>query len=320
MKTNDLHEYMVDATRQMASDYLKIEKLAAEDTGTAGDQGEENWAALLQNWLPRAFHVVTKGKILSHCGETGPQVDVLILHPEYPEGLLDKKLYLAGGVAAAFECKVTLKARDIRKTIQNGVKIRKLASQRYGSPFKELHSPIIYGLLAHSHVWKGPRSKPVENIERHLIEQDQVFVKCPREMLDVVCVADLVTWLPVKISYFGPRQVAAWSPDSSSTYGPEGAVIAAYVGASDETPNQSSQFTPIGRMIAALMRRLAWETPTLRPLAQYFKLSNIEGMAAGRGTRLWEASVYSERIREKVVSKPFPLSSQPWDEWANTFY
>jgi hypothetical protein len=47
---------------------------------------------------------VTKGRILTETGYASPQIDVLILHPSYPKILLDKKMYLSGGVAAAFEC------------------------------------------------------------------------------------------------------------------------------------------------------------------------------------------------------------------------
>jgi hypothetical protein len=35
----------------MAEEYDRIQKRATEDPGTAGDQGEENWATLLRNWL-----------------------------------------------------------------------------------------------------------------------------------------------------------------------------------------------------------------------------------------------------------------------------
>ena len=79
--------------------------------------------------------------------------------------LLDKKLYLSGGVAAAFECKTTLKSTHITKAVRTASSIRKNLPERTGSPYKELNSTIIYGLLAHSHSWKGDKSKPLENIE-----------------------------------------------------------------------------------------------------------------------------------------------------------
>src|SRR6185369_12921717 len=44
-----------------------------KDGGTAGDEGEENWATLLRGLLPAAYHVVTKGKIISQEGQLSPQ-------------------------------------------------------------------------------------------------------------------------------------------------------------------------------------------------------------------------------------------------------
>jgi uncharacterized protein DUF6602 len=97
-KSHDLLDFMVTVSREMSLEYDRIQKRAAEDPGTAGDQGEENWAELLRRWLPATYYVVTKGRILSHDGVAGPQVDVLILRPSYPKDLLNKKLYLAAGV------------------------------------------------------------------------------------------------------------------------------------------------------------------------------------------------------------------------------
>jgi hypothetical protein len=68
--------------------------------------------------------------------------------PSYPSILLDKKLYLAGGVAAAFECKTTLKAEHVNKAVETSASLRKNLPKREGSPYRELNSTIIYGLLA----------------------------------------------------------------------------------------------------------------------------------------------------------------------------
>ena len=126
-----------------------------------------------QLYLEIGYHqskIVTKGRILGYTGKAGPQIDILILSPNYPNKLLDKKLYLAGGVLAAFECKLTLKTSHIEETVKNSILTKRLYKGRTGTPYKELHSPIIYGLLAHSHSWKGERSKPLENTELKLIE------------------------------------------------------------------------------------------------------------------------------------------------------
>ena len=75
----------------MAAEYARITARSREDPGTAGDEGEENWAELLRDWLPSTYHVKTKGRILSEVGLSSPQVDVLVLSPAYPPALLNRK-------------------------------------------------------------------------------------------------------------------------------------------------------------------------------------------------------------------------------------
>jgi hypothetical protein len=104
MAANELHSYLGQAQAPMAADYNRIRARSSEDPGTAGDESEENWADLLRQWLPSGYSVVTKGRILGATGEASRQVDVLVLRPAYPRGLIEKnaKLFLADGVAAAF--------------------------------------------------------------------------------------------------------------------------------------------------------------------------------------------------------------------------
>src|SRR5262249_20863415 len=139
--------------------------------------------------------------------------------------LLNQKYYLAAGVAAAFECKVTLRADDIRSAVENATIIRRLVPERTGSPYKELQSPIIYGLLAHSHEWRRAKSKPVVNIERDLWQADLQYTKHPREMLDMLCVADLAFWNVYKMPWLGPGMLPVWDDTLIQLYGLEGSAI-----------------------------------------------------------------------------------------------
>lgn len=316
MQSNDLIDFMNSATRQMGEEYDRIQKRATEDPGTAGDQGEENWATLLRNWLPATFQIVTKGRILSHKGIASPQVDVLVLQPEYPIHLLDKKLYLAGGVLAAFECKVTLKAKHIEDFINNSIDIKSHTEIRKGTPYKELQSPIIYGLLAHSHSWKGDNAKPVENIRNKLILADNTLITHPIQMPDIICVADLACWSSSKMVFIGPKQIPNWTT-MASIYGEKGSATSAYIGHTKEMEQQTEDFTPIGAMITSLLNKLAWEYPNLRQLARYFTLTNIQG--SGKGSmRKWESKIYSDEIRTKVEMGQLK-NGVLWDEWSIHF-
>jgi hypothetical protein len=308
---------MLSATREMGEEYHRIQKRATEDPGTAGDQGEENWATLFRDWLPPNFQVVTKGRILGHEGTASPQIDILILQPEYPKRLLDKKLYLAGGIIAAFECKVTLKASHIRDAINNSTKIRKLYPMRNGTPYKELNSPIVYGLLAHSHSWVSEGSKPLENIENNLWNEDKLLVTHPREMLDIICVSDLAFWSASKMTYFGPSY-SPWSPSMENIYGKNGSTTTSYLQHSYKTENQVEQFTPIGSMISSLFAKIGWENSNLRSLADYYRLVNIGGSGSGH-MRMWNTDqIFSDQTRDSILSGQLKNGSA-WDEWSFMF-
>jgi hypothetical protein len=317
-KSHDLYNFMRQISSEMAAEYDRIQMRATEDPGTAGDQGEENWAELLREWLPPTYQVVTKGRIISEDGVTSPQIDVLVLKGAYPTKLLNKKLYLAAGVAAAFECKTTLKASHIREAVENCVKIKGLYPERTGSPYQELHVPLIYGLLAHSHSWKSGNSTPEENIEQKLHDFDIGYVSHPRHQLDLLCVADLAAWVGSKLVFIGPRHIPTidWST-MVELYGPNGSALSSFIGHTQILAGQVAQFTPIGVLISHLSQKLAWEEHSLRDLADYYRVTNIAG--SGRGTmRKWPSSIYSYEIRSRVEAGGFS-SGKPWDEWSVNF-
>ena len=305
-KIHDLHDFMKQLQDKMAANYEQIQKRASEDPGTAGDQGEANWANLLRGWLPRTYEVVTKGRIIGQDGRPGPQVDVLVLKSIYPKQLIDEdqKIFLAAGVAAAFECKLTLEARHIEKAVKNCVEIKNLYPAREGTPYKELHAPIVYGLLAHSHSWKGPNSTPEDNIRQKLLESDRLHVLHPRECLDLLCVADLATWSLSKWTFPLPER-------------PNVGAMTIYFGHTHYHNSKSKHFNPIGTFISRLSLRLAWEDPSLRDLADYYLRTSIDGSGGGV-RRYWDSSVY--KTKDRPLTGIGDTSSSPfWDEWSNTF-
>ncbi len=256
----------------MSSEYARIQRRTHEDPGTTGDQGEENWATLLRDWLPSTYEVVTQGRIIGEGGSISPQVDVIVLKNVHPRKLLDKKLYLAGGVAAAFECKTTLRAEHITQAVKTSVNLKRLSATRTGSPYREFHAPLVYGLLAHSHEWKQPNSRPQDNITTRLNEADKSLVSHPRDSLDVICVAEVGTWNLVKYAFLPAegvgRMVQILANDS---FGPEGAPSLAwtsYFSPAMQDGGQTDTFTPTGCLVAHLSKKLAWEHSSLRKLAE----------------------------------------------------
>jgi hypothetical protein len=315
---------MLSATREMNEEYQRIQKRATEDPGTAGDQGEENWAALFKDWLPPTFQIVTKGRILGHDGQASPQIDVLILKPEYPKKLLDKKLYLAGGVVAAFECKITLKASHIRDAVENSAIIRRLVPKRYGTPFKELNSPITYGILAHSHSWDSPGSTPLINIEKTLLDSDGVYTKHPREMLDIVCVSDLANWSARKRVNNEPsltsvieEQIISLTEEQRMAFN-KGTTDTVYLQNSNESHNQTEYFTPIGAMISFLLDKIGWEFSGVRSLAEYFRLVNLGGSGNGKMINWSTKQVFSDEVLQGILTGRL-INRYKWEEWSMIF-
>jgi len=97
-RKHDFFEMMRALKDSLATDYHRIRARTKDDPGTAGDQAEEDWAAILRDWLPAIYPVFTKGRILFEDGSSSPQVDVLVLKPSYPQGLRHQKYFFAGGV------------------------------------------------------------------------------------------------------------------------------------------------------------------------------------------------------------------------------
>ena len=318
--THDLHEFMRQLSDEMAAEYRRIQMRTSEDPGTAGDQGEENWAELLRGWLPHTYKVVTKGRIISQDGRTSPQIDVLVLKSIYPEKLLTKKLYLAAGVAAAFECKTTLKAAHIDEAIETCVKIKNLYPAREGTPYKELYAPIVYGLLAHSHSWNGPNSTPVNNIAQKLLKFSGVpYLLHPRQGLDLLCVADLGTWFSQHTTFIRPQPAVK---PSDFRYRQGGSTGNSYVVHTIFQNKEVKHFTPIGVLIYCLSEKLAWENPELRDLADYYRSTDVVGSGITMGpTAVWSSStIYSRAVYSRLLAdKSLPRGYGTWDEWAGIF-
>ena len=273
------------------------------DPGTAGDQGEENWAKWLREWLPPTYQVVTKGQIINHEGKASQQIDVLVLKPFYPKRLHYEKHYFSAGVAAAFECKTTLKASHIHKAIEICVGLKNLYPSRTGSLYKELNAPIAYGLLAHSHDGKGENSTPIDNIQQQLSISTLSQVSHPRLGLDFLCVADLGAWVLAKIT-----------PNASD---PSFGGHLPHIPARDE---EEKDFTAIGSFYVYLMEWLAWENPAMRDIVDYYRVTGAGGQGGGKMPYQWNfSSVYSEAVQSQIKGGRLSHHGLSWDEWKSHF-
>jgi hypothetical protein len=306
MERHDYIEFMKSVKNTMASEYKRIYRRVSEDPGTAGDQAEENWAEFLRNWLPANYPTVTKGRILNSDGITSPQIDILVLHPSYPLHLRDKKHYFAGGVIAAFECKLTLERKHLKKVFENSVKIKKMLPSREGTPYDELFQLPIFGLLAHS-------SKLKKDISYAIQEQIFQFCQHPRKLPDFFCIADTVIYECTKTVHIGPH-CSTDGRDLFAGLDKVGGVVTDYTCLKEDS-KYTYEGEVLGRLIAYLTERMAYEDPSLRQFADY--LSCIRPWA-GYGLMLqWKKSNLSREVIRRLIREGY--QEERWSRWQEAF-
>ena len=270
---HELRQFMTQDLAELRAEYDRIHDRAGEDPGTAGDEGEAGWAALLKAWLPASYHVVTKGRVLAADGAASPQIDVLVLSPNYPKRLLDKKLYLSGGVLAVFECKLTLDKAGLASAMRRVASFREVTRKFVETPRDVVLGPLFYGVLAHSHVWSDQTA--IERLD-DLIESLESR-EHPLHVPDLVCVGPLATWRKVVIlSPAGPRPMFGASQGRSVSE-----VHATMMrDAPGDRPGDLPPATPIAHLLHSLLAHLAEFDSTLTPLVEYLGIAGT----ASRGT------------------------------------
>ncbi|HDS2561262.1 TPA: hypothetical protein QHU55_002577 [Klebsiella aerogenes] len=332
-KKHELIHFFKDLSNNLSSEYDRISSRAKEDPGTAGDEGEESWKCLLQNWLPENYRVVTKGRLLSSSGEASPQVDIIILKPSYPPFLLGKKYYLIDGVAAAFECKTTLRARDLDKVFKTAAIISKLCRKKTGNPCVEILPPVSYGILAHSHAWKGEDEAVVDIITKKIKELAVKNAVHPRELPECICIANLAGWttghsinmsFPINneqvpdrekrkeiFSYLKQKHANFKSFELYQDSGldvlyvnrPYSTYFTQFVNKNAKNNGVNDSFTPVGAFVYALYKKLAYRDPGLEDISQYFTDVHIPGGSGGLGPAdalHWERDVFSQSVWDKL--------------------
>ncbi|MEU8133763.1 DUF6602 domain-containing protein [Streptodolium elevatio] len=319
MPRHDLHDFFEQASAEMAAEYQRIRKKHKNDHGTAGDEGEENWAELLSRWLPAGYHVVTKGQIMGSDGSTSPQIDILVLSSAYPPFLTTKRMWLADGVIAAFECKNTLKATHLIEAAKTAAAVRKLTTQQEGTPYDELLGTPLYGVLAHAHSWESDDTEVVETIEKAL-QSGMNAAAHPRDLLDLVCVANLSTWWAARIPWLGEgpslnveglppkppgpglvwQRVGEYNPEQ-----PDGAVVSSL-------NRHTGGASPLLSMMTTLLRRLAWHDPQLQPIARTFE--SVDPTRGGGPCRNWNPDVYSDHTWRAITQNR--IDGLDWTPWA----
>jgi hypothetical protein len=277
--------------QQINDDYITLHKAALQDPQSAGHGGEGTWVNILSHWLPPAYEVVTRKYIVPEIGDDEFETDIIVLNPSYPTRLRRNARILAGGVAAAFSVKLTLDSAGIRDGVKRAIALRRALKPRHGTPRDEVIPPFPVGILSHSHIWKKPTSRPIDNIIGHLASLDRELVRHPRESLDYLCVSDLATWTTARSIYIPPSFLKDNAAATEEQLHDGASCTMTYPVITDKT------FNALASLIGLLFVRLSYFDSTLRPMADNLRLTGTLG-GGGSLARLWDlSSVYSAGAR-----------------------
>ncbi|HEY9824910.1 MAG TPA: DUF6602 domain-containing protein [Stenomitos sp.] len=185
---------------EIESEYARLHEEAQRDPQYAGHETEQAWKRILEAWLPPGYGVGTRKYILPDINTASNdaldifETDIVVFNPAYPMQLRQRAEVLSGGIVGAFSVKLTANPDGIRDASKRAATLKRGSTVKQGTPRLYLQGPFVTGLLAHSHVWKAAGSTPIENVEKHLVARSEDYATEPKEVIDLVCVADLATW------------------------------------------------------------------------------------------------------------------------------
>ena len=191
------HEWLKKTGDDLQADYERIRDIARQPSGIqqSGHEAEAAWKQLLEAWLPPNYRIGVRKYLLFETPVDGTsqsrEHDLVIFHPGYPEALRTKPQVVISGVVAAFSVKLTLNRAGIEEAIEDAAVLRRGIEVKKDKTIGNLLSPLIFGVLAHSH--KSLGNPPDRTVDR-LLQQSSADVSVPRESLDLVCIADSNCW------------------------------------------------------------------------------------------------------------------------------
>jgi hypothetical protein len=283
------HQWLADVNNSVMESYRREQELAGrpERIQELGHRVEDRWKRVLIDWLPPDYQVEKRKYILLETNDglkMNKETDLVVFHPHYPKNLRDKTAVLASGVAAAFSVRRTIGRNDIKEAYQDALTLRRGMQIRDATIKAHLIPPVFFGLLGESHDWKAPASTPKENIKSITDKFERDLVKLPREGLDLLCIADLGIWnriaaiLPQRFLLEQLKANPLFSMFTNA-YGTESLVMSGMRHDYDEKQNLS----PLTNFIGSLWGKLAINDPTLKPLADGFRITKTVDISGSFG-------------------------------------
>lgn len=185
--------YDEGSQRQLREERDKFKVTSNANPDSAGESTEDVFAALIRKIIPDEFKVVTRARIEFEDPKDSPQLDLVILKPGGEKRLNNLKSYPRSSVLAAFECKLTLRKRDLEKAVATANAIKDNYAEGMARYRDSTHNNIgscrpYFGVLALG--WeKGDDISLIGQLADLLLDS---FLDCPiGRQVDCVLVPEL---------------------------------------------------------------------------------------------------------------------------------
>lgn len=268
--TSETRRWFESIEEEIARDYSDAQSAHAVDIQRSGHEGESTWADLLAKWLPPAYGVGLRKYIIGKDDRVQPfETDIVVFEPGYPQHLRYRAKVHVGGVAAAFSVKLTARKKHYKEIADWAAALANLTNVDKTTVEGQLLPGIPTGFLAHSHdLGEDPVPALAEGFDRRA-----ELAAHPRDLVDLVCVADAGTLTCKRVSYI---------PMSGFQPAAEDFTMSSYL-----TMNDSLQYGAVAHFVVALYTALGRRDPSLNKLAA--ELARATGTGEGQGTiRKWD--------------------------------
>lgn len=188
--------------------------------------------------------------------------------------------------------KSVLDQAGLAEAVEEAALVRAGYEDRFGNEIGEVLSPLIYGVLAHTHQLPGP--DPQASVTKVLLKHAET-TPLPREQLDIVCVADLDCWY--RLTNLLQHVIGSTEPsehDLYFDYWNSASTIPAITGTT--APENAN---PIATLVTQLWAKLSTRNPQLRPIADGLRVTGT-GSHGGEGRQRPLKDVISTALHKNI--------------------
>jgi hypothetical protein len=261
---------------EIEEDYADAQATHKEDIQRSGHEGESTWADLLAKWLPPAYGVGLRKYVIGTDDAYKPfETDIVIFEPAYPQHLRYRTKVHAGGVAAAFSVKLTARKKHINEMAAWAASLSGLSHPDQTTVEGQLLPGFPTGFLAHSH---DLGSDPIGTLSDGFDDASDA-ASHPRELLDLVCIADAGTLACQRMSYISMSSFDPTQADFS---------MSSYL-----RMNDNKGYGAVAHFIVSLYGLLGRKDPSLLKLATQLGHETETGQGQGKMTKWDPAEVFN---------------------------